>query len=296
MRLDRALQAAAERLNAAGIDQPRFEAEVLLADLLSADRVQLRAFPERELDAGLVQDFLARVDRRKAREPTAHILGYRDFHRYRFLASPAALIPRPETELIVDYVLEELKERPPQPGDRVLDLCCGSGCIGITILTELDAREIPVELVLTDLSRDALTLARKNLVRVAGRAAHRGRLYQGDLEQALPESESEAGFALIVCNPPYIGRDEAVNLAPEVRDHEPELALFHHDPPGLYMKVFEAAARLLTSDGTLILELGPRFAADILERAQLVFEECDLRQDYAGLDRFLIVRKPRPQL
>ena len=271
---------------------------MLLADLLNADRVQLRAFPERELGADLLQEFLTRVDRRKAHEPTAHILGYRDFHRHRFLASPAALIPRPETELIVDYVLDQQSSfRALQSGDRVLDLCCGSGCIGITILTELDAREIPVELVLTDLSRAALALARKNLVRVAGRASHRGRLYHGDLEQALPESESEAGFALIVCNPPYIGRDEAVNLAPEVRDHEPELALFHHDPPGLYAKIFDAAVRLLMpNQGTLIVELGPRFAADIAERAQVVFEDCDLRQDYAGLDRFLVLKNPRLQL
>lgn len=297
MRVDQALDRAIHNLIEGGLTlSPRLEAEVLLADLLEVDRLRLRTHSETALTADQVVAYDIRVGRRAAREPVAHILGYRDFHRYRFQVSPAVLIPRPETEQIIDLVTTDLR---PPAGARILDLCTGSGCIGITLLKELSEMGRPCKVVLTDISNDALIIARKNLLQIAPELSRQCRLFQGDLDEALPDSERAAQFTMIVSNPPYIGRDEAVNLEPEVRDHEPALALFHEDPPGLYRRIFAAARDLLVEDGTLILELGPRYASQLLAMAQEFFVSAaatpaaELRKDYAGLDRILVAKKPR---
>ncbi|MCR9143412.1 MAG: peptide chain release factor N(5)-glutamine methyltransferase [bacterium] len=293
MRIQQALARSIEDLEAGGLaSEARFEAEVLLADLLDVDRLRLRTHSETELKPDQVTEFFARIKRRAAREPTAHILGFREFHRYRFIISPDVLVPRPETEQIVELAAGEL--RPPGQKIRVLDLCTGSGCIGVTLLQEFTGANTECDMVLTDLSRAALAIARKNLVQiVAPEAARRCRLYQGDLDLALPEPERILGFDLIVSNPPYIGIDESAELAPEVRDYEPHMALFHDNVLGLYRRILIAARELLKAKGTLILELGPRFAEEILKIANENFEFAELRKDYAGLDRVLIAKQAR---
>ncbi len=298
MRIADALSRSLETLAAGGLEQEaRFEAEVMLAELLGVDRLHLRAHGERELDPGQLSEFEDRIRRRAAREPAAHILGYRDFHRHRFQVSPAVLIPRPETEFLVDLALgsgpNTKRASENDRALRLLDLCTGSGCIGVTLLQELNAAGQECDAVLTDLSRDALAVARRNLVQVAPEFARRCRLYEGDLDQALPEPERILGFDLIVSNPPYIGPDEKPDLEPEVRDYEPEVALFHNRPVELYRRIFSAAQELLTDRGRLLVELGPRYAEEILATANQFFEATALHKDYAGHDRVLAAHGPR---
>ncbi|MEQ9363354.1 MAG: peptide chain release factor N(5)-glutamine methyltransferase [Leptospirales bacterium] len=291
MRIAEALGLAIEALTAGGIPAgARFEAENLLADLLRVDRLRLRSHSEIELTPDQAQAFDERIRRRAGREPAAHILGFREFHRYRFSVSPEVLIPRPETEQIIDLATGEFHSARPA---RILDLCTGSGCIGITLLQEFNQAGLDCDVVLTDLSSGAIAMARKNLVQVAPDFARRCRLYQGDLDEALPEAERVLGFHIIVSNPPYIGTDEAEELAPEVRDFEPAMALFHADPLALYRRIFVAARELLTDDGVLLLELGPRFAKDLRTIAGEFFARSQLRKDYAGLDRVLVATEPR---
>ena len=286
--VQRALRTAVQRFETSQIETPRLDAEMLLADLLGVDRLKLRTHSDAELTVEQEAAFGLRVDRRAAREPVAHILGYRDFHRYRFRVTPAVLIPRPETEHIVDYIVDELR---PARGSRILDLCTGSGCIGLTLLKELERAGRRCHVTLTDLSEAALDVARENLTLIAPELIDQCALYCGDLDDALPESERANSYAVIVSNPPYIAPGEAGDLAPEVRDHEPALALFHADPPALYRRIFAAARALLTPNGTLVL--GPRWGAELLAEASSMFTRAELRRDYAGIDRMLIAGGPR---
>ena len=286
MQIEAALRAGTEILRTQSIESARLDATLLLADLLQIDRLALHTRKADELAEIHQREFDARIERRARHEPVAHILGYRDFYEHRFEVSPHVLIPRPETEQIVQIVLEEL--RPPD-GSRLLDLCTGSGCIGISLLHALNNCEV----VLTDLSPQALEVARRNLLAIAPGAARRCRLYEGDLFTALPEAELAEPYFAIVSNPPYIAPDEVLELAPDVRDYEPGLALLHAEPPQLYRKILAEAATHVETRGFVLLELGPRFADEILTIADEYFARVELRKDYAGLARLVLAREPR---
>lgn len=277
------LHEAASRLRDAGVPNPELDAERLLGHVLGWDRAKLVA----EASAGIAEAdggrFLALVAERATRKPLQHITGRQWFWRHEFLVTPDVLIPRPETELIVEAGLERLQglARP-----LVVDVGTGSGCIALSLAAERPDAEV----VGIDLSPAALAVAAENARRLG--LDGRVRLVEGDL--LAPVTSLHGRIDLVASNPPYVGgRDE---LTPEVRDHEPALALF---PPGDALSVYRAlipqAAAALRPGGTLLLEVGRGMDAEVArlcESARLGVER--IIPDLQAISRTVIARRSGP--
>ncbi|NDY42829.1 peptide chain release factor N(5)-glutamine methyltransferase [Dissulfurirhabdus thermomarina] len=281
-----ALRTAAGRLAAAGIESPRLEAEFLLAAVLGEDdRFRLHARPERPLSPGQSACLDAWVARRAAREPLAYILGRWEFWSRAFEVTPATLIPRPETERLVEAALA-LRDRGGWTAPRVLDLGTGSGVIAVTLAAEWpDARVVAV-----DASPEALAVARRNAL--AHGVAGRVRLVCSDWGSAL--APRGWAFDLVAANPPYVAAGDMAWLPPEVRDHEPRRAL-HGGPDGLdaVRRILAEARRLLRPGGRLLCEIGwdqAPAAAGLARRQGL--DRVRVHRDLAGRDRVLAARRP----
>lgn len=228
-------RAAEARLRAAGVEAPRLEAQVLAGHVLAESRTWVLAHPDHEFNdlagEGLLQ-------RREAGEPLAYILGHRQFYGRRFWVGPGVLVPRLETETLVQAVLGA--GLPPRA--KVLDIGTGSGCIGITLKLESPAWEV----VMLDLSPDALRIAQANADTLDASVI----LVHGDL---LPEGD--ARFDAIVTNPPYVAAADA--LPREVRDFEPAMALFAgEDGLAVYRRLAREAGSVLEPGGRLFTEVG----------------------------------------
>jgi release factor glutamine methyltransferase len=269
----------AARLAAAGIEDARSEAWLLLAIATGRSRAELVAGAPAPLDSAEEGHLEALAARRLAREPMAYIVGEREFWSLPLQVGPAVLVPRPESETVVEAALAEVRDR--SAPLRILDLGTGSGCLLLALLSELPhASGLGV-----DRSAEALVIAVRNAARLglAGRAA----FCEGDWGRGL------AGpFDLIVSNPPYVARADAASLAPEVRAFEPEEALFA-GPDGLcaYRALAPDCVRLLAKDGPTCLEIGQGQGAAVAEimgghGLRLVAS----RPDLAGIERCLIFR------
>jgi release factor glutamine methyltransferase len=229
-----------------GIESARLDADLLVAHGLKQKRIALYLDLDRPLQDGELADVRKLVERRRKFEPIAYILGEREFYGRSFTVTNAVLIPRPDTETLVEEALRVLK-KDALPG-RILDLCTGSGAVALTLAAELPDREV----LATDISEQALAVAAGNAERlgVAARVTFR----EGDLFAALPDGER---FAAITVNPPYIGSDELEALLPDVRDHEPRLALdAGSDALSFYRRLCEGAARFLLPGAQLLVEVG----------------------------------------
>lgn len=258
-----------------GIESARLEADLLVAHVLGVQRIALFLDPERPLVADELSAIRALVARRRAREPVAYILGAREFYGRPFRVTPDVLIPRPDTETLVDEAKAFLGRAPAGP---VLDLCTGSGAIGVTLAAECPERSV----VITDVSPAALAVAVENAA--AADVAARVTTRTGDLFAVLDPDER---FACITVNPPYIGADELATLQPDVRDHEPRLALdAGADAISFYRRIAEAAARHLSPGGGVFVEVGlgqaPAVAA-LFEAAGLT--QIRVARDLAGVER-----------
>jgi len=260
-----------------GVDSPRLTAEVLLAHALGCDRVRLyldfdKPLGERELAA-----FRELVKRRAAGEPAAYLTGRKEFFGRVFKADRRALIPRPETELLVEAALRALPE-----SGTALDLCTGSGCIGVTLALERPGARV----ALADLSADALALARENAEALGAKVE----LLQGDLYAALPEGRR---FDVIAANPPYVPTPEVANLAREL-SHEPRLAIDGGEG-GLAVapRLIAGAPARLVPGGTLVVEMHESHAA-IFPRLcrEAGFASAEAFRDLAGLARYVVARLP----
>jgi release factor glutamine methyltransferase len=274
---------AAATLAAAGVASPEWDAERLLRYVLGWDRAALFASPEHVVPESEEERFRALVRRRASREPLQYILGRQAFWKHEFLVTRAVLIPRPETELLVETALELIRgvEKP-----VVVDVGTGSGCIALSI-----AAERPDAVVHgTDISGPALEVASENARRLGLEGSVS--FHRGDLLEPLSGLEVH----LVVSNPPYVdhaGRDAPV---PEVRDHEPEAALF---PPGdalfVYRRLVPSATLLLRAGGALAVEISPLIPEDVARLfAQAGFPEPSVRPDLAGLPRVVFGRLPLP--
>ncbi len=243
MTLVRAWTAARRRLEAAGVDSPVIDARLLLEGAAGATRTDIVADPHRPLTAEQTAVWDAYVSRREAREPVSHILGRKGFWTVELKVTPDVLTPRPETEVIVDYALKHFGE---DAAPHILDLGTGSGAILLAILAERP-KATGVGL---DLSVAALEVARENaaVLKVQDRVV----LAESDWARGQPDS----AFDLVVCNPPYIAREVIAGLDPEVRDHEPHLAL-DGGPDGL------DAYRVLAPQVLRVLKPGAPFALEI---------------------------------
>jgi release factor glutamine methyltransferase len=278
--LRRRIVELAETLAAAGIENGRSEAWLLLAAATGRTRADLVAGRQGTLRAEDDARLARLAARRLAREPMAYILGEREFWSLPLQVSPAVLVPRPESESVVEAALALVTDRTAPL--QILDLGTGSGCLLLALLSELrHARGQGV-----DRSAAALAVARGNAVRLG--LADRAGFREGDWGQGL-----EGPFDLIVSNPPYVARADAASLEPEVRAFEPEQALFAGDD-GLeaYRALLPHCARLLAEDGIACLEIGQGQGPAVTLEAQ----RCGLRlagswPDLAGIERCLAFRK-----
>lgn len=277
------LTAQAGRLAAAGVEDARLEAERIAADLLGTDRLRLHLDPERALAAGEVGAVEAAVARRAAGEPLAYVLGTQPFRGLTLRVTPAVLVPRPETEEVVEAalgVIDSMGDRMPAPR-AALDLGTGSGCIALAL-----ARERPgLTLTAVESSPAALAVARDN----ARDAGLRVAFLEGDLYAPLPE---EARFDLIVSNPPYLTPDEWDAAPPEVRA-EPKAALVGGaDGLAVVRAILAGAGPRLTPGGAVVLEIGMTQGSAVAAIARTAgFADVDVRKDLAGRDRIVVARR-----
>jgi release factor glutamine methyltransferase len=264
---------------------PRLEAEILLAEALECARIELYTRFDEVPAEDPVAKFREWVKRRAAGEPVAYIVGYREFYSMRFEVDSNVLIPRPETEHVVVAALEAAKSIEDRP-IRVIDIGTGSGCIAITLAKHLDDCKVAA----TDLSPGALAIAQKNAV--VHSVEERVRVLEGDLFGALPAGSGPVH--LIVSNPPYIGSQEIETVDRQVKDYEPEIALFSGEY-GLDVTtrlIAEAPAYLLTG-GYLIFESSPI----IIDQCRKLVKEnpsldlVDVMKDFDGLERVIVAQK-----
>lgn len=289
MRADVSVAEACETLaqvfRQSGIDDPAIDARILVAHALSLTRAQLLSQADRELDAREVNAISARAARRLKREPVSRILGSREFWGLKLDITPAVLDPRPDTETVVEASLEWITTRGlRQEAIRVLDIGTGSGALLLALLSELP-NAVGVG---TDISTDALAVARINAHRHD--LASRCHFVCCDLAHAV-----RGPCELIVSNPPYIVSDQIDGLAPEVRDHDPRIAL-DGGADGLeaYRAIARDGRRLLAERGRLIVELGQGQA----DAVQGIFTQAGLaiagepRRDVSGIKRALSASTP----
>jgi len=245
---------AVRRLDQAGVESPQVDAEWLLSDLLSCNRSEIPLHAQVDLTAEDLDRFSQRIERRSRREPLQHILGTANFLGYDFEVSTQALIPRPETEVLVELALKFLLDL---PNPSVFDMGTGSGCIALSI-----AKLCPkASIIGSDISKEALTLAKANAVSLG--TLDQVELRHADALDALAKGEQ---VDLILSNPPYIPTENIDTLQPEVRDHDPRLAL-DGGPDGMqfYRLLANEGQTHLKSGAKLMSEFGDGQAATIVE-------------------------------
>ncbi len=281
-----AINSAALKLEKAGITSARLDAEVLLCHTLGKDRAWLLAHMPESMGKRSGTDFEKAVKRRARREPLQYITGMQEFWGLEFRVTPDVLIPRPETELIIESALAALKK-----GSRpatIIDLCTGSGCIAVSL-----AKESPsVRVFATDKSAKALAVARQNAS--ANGVADLIRFCEGDLFDPLEKLDIEGQVELIVSNPPYVPSGDFGSLQPEVRDYEPSLALFAGpDGTELHRRIISVAPRFLKDNGTLIMEMGLGQSAKLAQivEKQGSYRAVDVLKDLAGIERVMVAQK-----
>lgn len=268
-----ALRDAAQRL-AAVSDTPRLDAELLMAHALGVERQALLLDPARH---ALPAEFAVLVERRMRHEPVAYIVGYRDFWTVRIGVGPGVLIPRPDSETLIEAALSRVDDK--EAPLLVLDLGTGPGTLLLALLSDLpQAAGLGI-----DASLEALALAEENAMRL--RMADRAVFREGDWA-----ADVAGQFDLILCNPPYIADSE--ELMPDVADHEPAGALFA-GADGLddYRRIIPDLPRLLAPGGAAILEIGATQHILVAQLATNAGFAVDCRQDLGGRDRALVLTR-----
>lgn len=275
MHVETLIADAGNILERAGIENGRQEARWLMSQLLN-DLAPGR-FPcvSGELPEDILKEFNAWVERRVAGEPLQYIMGSAEFYNVELLVGPGVLVPRPETEQLVELALQMYH------GGRICDVCTGSGAIALAL-----AKELPATLVTgLDISEEALAFAEANRARLGSANVT---FLKGDLFSPLKAGEQ---FGLITANPPYISRQDYDELDATVRDYEPQLALLSGDD-GLdaLRGIAKTIGPFMAPGAVFISEIGEEQG----ERARALFSDvgaAEIRQDYAGKDRFLIVKR-----
>lgn len=265
-----------------GIENPRLDAELLLGDVLHCERIDLYVRFDQPLQPEELNLYHQYVVRRGRLEPLAYILGHREFYRYDFKVTPAVLIPRPETELLVEKAAEACGAKPV----RILDIGTGSGAILLSLLASLPQAEG----VGLDLSEAALAVAKDNAAYVAEQAkdptlTNRVSWVQGNVTQGLPAGSV---FDLVVSNPPYIPTGDIAGLAADVQK-EPRLALDGGaDGLDLYRRLVPAAVQVLRPEGLLAMEIGIHESKPVVDLCvQSGLKATAVRPDYAGIERMV---------
>ncbi|MBI3609622.1 MAG: peptide chain release factor N(5)-glutamine methyltransferase [Nitrospirae bacterium] len=281
------LRTATLSLTDAGIADARREAEALIARVLRCTRLDLYRSDERRIDPQQQEAFADLIRCRAQREPLQHLLGAQEFWALEFYVTPDVLIPRPETELLIETVLERISE-PATASITVVDLGTGSGCLAVVL-----AKLFPfARIIATDRSRVALTIARLNAARhgVSGRIE----FLEGDLFEPVMPLGLNDRIDLVLSNPPYIPTGEIPTLQPEVRLHEPRIAL-DGGPDGLdyYRRILPQALDLLHAGGDFYLEVGIRQADPVCGLAdQTGWRVAGVKKDLSRINRVVVLTKP----
>jgi release factor glutamine methyltransferase len=276
------LQWTTDFLQKKGVESPRLEAQILLGHVMSCPKIELIARSDEEPTEAERAAFKDLIRRRVEGWPVAYLVGRREFYLLAFEVTPAVLIPRPDTETLV---LESLNRLKGMAAPSVLDLGTGSGCIAVSVAHRAKTARVTA----VDVSPDALAVARRNAV--AHGVVDRTTFLAGDLFVPLP---ADAAFDLIVSNPPYVTPGELAALAPEVRDHEPRVAL-DGGPDGLafYRRIAGDAGRYLKPGGSVLVEVGwtqePAVRAIFEARSELAVGSSV--KDMAGRLRVVTARK-----
>jgi release factor glutamine methyltransferase len=274
-----ALEAATDALGAAGIENPRLDAELLLAKAAGWERAQIASHPDERLPVGASREFAAMVRRRLRREPVAYILGRKGFRRIELAVERRALIPRPETELLVEVALEL--------GPRVvLDVGTGCGAIALAVADELPEAQV----VAIDVSLDALRVAEVNTERLG--LGDRVDVVSRGVDSLAGAEPDGRPFDLLVANLPYVSEAEWEGLAPEIREYEPREALVAGSTGLEAIEALLAGLGALEPrPGAIALEVGAGQAPEVVERVREAgFDQVEAREDLAGIERVVVGR------
>jgi len=270
------------------IDSPRLSAEWLLCYALGIKRIELYTQFNKVVGQEQLLQLHELVKRAGTHEPIAYLTGKKEFYSLEFEITKDCLIPRPETEILVERAIEFLRTR---NGEQfVCDLCTGSGCVAVAIARNFANCRI----VATDISDTALAIAEKNVAKHG--LMNRIKLLQGDLFEPVIAGLGPAKFDLIVCNPPYVSEPDYEKLAPNVKNFEPKSALTAgQDGLDIIKKIIADASRHLKPTGTLMLEIGNEqgnAVRELLNTARY-FGAVKIEKDYSNLDRLAVaVTKP----
>jgi len=275
-----------EYLTTNGVDAPRLSAELLLSHVLGLTRIELYTQFNKPVDKADLDALHGLVKRAGQQEPVAYLVGRTEFYSIELEVDPHCLIPRPETELLVQKAIEFLRTR--EGTQHVCDLCTGSGCIAVAI-----AKNFPeAKVTATDLCDAALAVAARNVEKHA--LGDRVTLLCGDLFEPLVPGLDVTQWDLIVCNPPYVSVTEYEALDKNVKDYEPELALLAGDDGlDVYRRIAAQIEQYLKPDGTLLLEIGYAqgpAVRELLEATEL-FAEIAVEKDDQNNDRVVTARR-----
>lgn len=275
------LDDAVERLEAAGVEHPRRNAEWLLADVLGCSRAELYAYPARPVDPDHRRQFAEKVARRARHEPLQYILGYEEFYGLRLRITPDVLIPRPETEEVVEEALRCMSD---VDAPRVLDVGTGSGCIALALQHERPDATVYA----CDVSREALSVARSN-----AEAHELGvQFFQADVLEERLADHITLPLDLVISNPPYIPDSEASSLSTDVREHEPRIALFSGDDPLRFYRALARQTQDVLADGRwFIVETHAHYAGKVGQLLrQRAYAEVHIKEDLSGRARMVVGR------
>ncbi|HEV2021770.1 MAG TPA: HemK/PrmC family methyltransferase [Terriglobales bacterium] len=313
MQLRSTLDSAIERLTAAGTGSPRLNGEVLLMFTLGCDRAYLYAHAERELSADEHARYQSALEERARGKPSQYITGHQEFWGLDFLVSPAVLIPRPETEHVIETVLELARSLPRPP--RIVDVGTGSGCIALALAKELPGAEI----IAVDISAPALEIARANAARlqldqrvtflesnllgalpapsslsapfsISAPLGGKATRFEGPGPLAQPAQFDADSFDFVVSNPPYVGEAAPEKVQREVRDFEPRVAVFAGESGmEVYRQLIPQARERLEPGGWLVIEIG--FSMEAAVRDLLAgWQEVRVTHDLQGIPRVVAAR------
>ena len=282
MKVQEALREAGHRLAASGVPNPAWDAELLLLHVLGWDRAQLLTRLGETLPQEAEPQYADLVAIRAQRKPLQHITKKQAFWRHEFDVSPDVLIPRPETEILVEAALARIEGL---AAPLVVDVGTGSGCIAISIACERPDAQVHA----TDVSPAALSVARRNAERLG--CPDHVHFHAGDL--LAPVASLVGTVDLVISNPPYVDSGTAAMLAPEVRDHEPAVALFPDGPAdSVYRRLIPGAWPALRRGGWLLLEIGLGMAGDVARLCANAGFVTDVPlNDLSGIPRVVLARK-----
>jgi release factor glutamine methyltransferase len=277
-----ALSSAIQRLTSAQVPSPRMNAELLLMFTLGRDRAYLYGHPEYQLTAEEASRYGEALEQRSRGIPAQYITGHQEFWGMDFIVSPAVLIPRPETEHVIEELLARVGRAPSPANLHIVDVGTGSGCIAVALAKELAQAEIHA----TDISSAALEVARANAARL--QLESRIRFHECDLLDSIEKNS----FDFVVSNPPYVGESEEESVQLEVRKFEPKNAVFA-GPSGLEVieRLIPQARDVLKPGGWLVMEISGTIAARVRE-VLARWNNAQITNDLQGIERVAAAQKP----